>query len=172
MDGNGRALLQFGQKPKIGGAGAAGLATGNRLAPRLEGAEIILLDRRREHLYQPGYMPVAAGLKPPSYTVSSTAEWLSEPLHWIEERAAERGPLAKVITTDTARRLVYDFLVVATGLELDYAAIEGMDLRRIGMNGLGSVYAGLEGAAATWRAMTALVQRRAGSASSSAPLPR
>ncbi|WP_114377278.1 NAD(P)/FAD-dependent oxidoreductase [Elioraea thermophila] len=153
------AAVRTKAKIVIIGAGAAGLAAANRLADRLEGAEIILLDRRREHLYQPGYTLVAAGLKPPSYTVSTTAEWLSEPVRWIEERAAEIDPVAKTVVTDTGRRLAYDFLIVAPGLELDYGAIEGMDVRRIGSNGMGSVYAGPEAAAATWRAMSAFADK-------------
>jgi sulfide:quinone oxidoreductase len=38
------------------------------------------------------------------------------------------------------RILRYDFLVVATGVHLDYAQIEGMDVAAIGSNGLASVY--------------------------------
>ena len=141
------------------GAGAAGLAAANRLADRLEGASITLLDRRREHLYQPGYTLIAAGLKPPSYVVSTTAEYLSEPVRWVEEQAAEIDPVAKTVVTEAGRRLAYDFLIVAPGLVLDYGAIEGMDVRRIGTGGMGSVYAGPEAAAATWRMMSAFADK-------------
>ncbi|MCS6853296.1 MAG: NAD(P)/FAD-dependent oxidoreductase [Elioraea sp.] len=153
------AAVRTKAKIVIVGAGAAGLAAANRLADRLEGAEITVLDRRREHLYQPGFTLVAAGLRPPSYVVSTTAEYLSEPVRWIEERAAEIDPVAKAVVTDTGRRLAYDFLIVATGLELDYGAIEGMDVRRIGANGMGSVYAGPQAAAATWAAMSAFADK-------------
>ena len=44
------------------GAGAAGLAAASRLAQRLDGAEITLIDKRREHIYQPGFTLIAAGL--------------------------------------------------------------------------------------------------------------
>ena len=43
------------------GAGAAGTALANRLVERLEGAEITLVDGRKEHVYQPGLSLVAAG---------------------------------------------------------------------------------------------------------------
>ncbi|MCX7930946.1 MAG: NAD(P)/FAD-dependent oxidoreductase [Rhodovarius sp.] len=143
----------------IVGAGAAGLSAASRLVQRLEGAEIILLDRRREHLYQPGFTLVAAGLKPPSYVLSTTREYVAPGVRWIEERAAEIDPVAKIVTTDVGSRHPYDFLIVATGLVLDYGAIEGMDVSRIGQNGMGSVYAGPEQAAATWRAMSAFADR-------------
>lgn len=136
------------------GAGAAGLATASRLAIGLSGATITLLDKRRAHHYQPGYTLVAAGLKRPDYVVSSTREWVARGVNWVEEAAAEIDPMGKSVTTDAGQRLPYDFLVVATGLTLDYGAIEGMDVARIGQNGLGSVYAGPAQAAATWRAMS------------------
>src|SRR5690606_37308931 len=60
----------------IAGAGAAGLATASRLAARLDGAKITLIDARRQHFYQPGYTLVAAGVKPPHYVVSETAEYI------------------------------------------------------------------------------------------------
>ncbi len=141
------------------GAGAAGLATAARLAQRLDGAAITLLDQRQQHLYQPGFTLVAAGLREPGYTISRTADYVPRTAQWIEERAAEIDPVAKSVLTDAGRRLPYDFLVLATGLSLDYAAIEGMDVARIGRDGLGSVYAGPEQAAATWRAMSAFADR-------------
>jgi sulfide:quinone oxidoreductase len=52
----------------------------------------------------------------------------------------------------------YDFLVVASGLELDYTDIEGMDASLIGQHGIGSVYASPEGALATWQAMQRFVE--------------
>ena len=141
------------------GAGAAGLATAARLAQRLDGAEITLLDRRQEHFYQPGFTLIAAGLREPRYTISRTADYVPRTARWIEERAAEIDPVTKSVVTDVGRRLPYDFLVLATGLSLDYAAIEGMEVARIGRDGLGSVYAGPEQAAATWRAMSEFADR-------------
>jgi sulfide:quinone oxidoreductase len=91
------------------GAGAAGAATANRLVARLSGATITLVDARREHLYQPGLSLVAAGLKPPSYVVSTTREWLPAGVDLIEEEAAAIDPVAKTVTTSGGRRLDYDF---------------------------------------------------------------
>ncbi|WP_246523285.1 NAD(P)/FAD-dependent oxidoreductase [Neoroseomonas eburnea] len=143
----------------IAGAGAAGLAAAARLAQRLDGAEITMLDRRQAHFYQPGFTLVAAGLKDPAYTVGRTADYVPRGVRWVEERAAEIDPGAKTVTTDAGRRVPYDFLVLATGLSLDFDAIEGMDTARIGQDGLGSVYAGPAQAEATWRAMSAFADR-------------
>jgi sulfide:quinone oxidoreductase len=58
-----------------------------------------------------------------------------------------------------ARCIGYDFLIVAVGLELNYAGIEGMDTTRIGQNGLGSIYHSPQAAAATWQALSTFADR-------------
>lgn len=143
----------------IAGGGAAGLATAARLSRRLAGAEITILDRRREHFYQPGFTLVAAGLKGPSYVTGATGDFVPAGVRWIEESAAEFDPAGRKVVTDAGRTLPYDFLVVATGLTLDYGAIAGMDVARIGQDGLGSVYASPQAAAATWAAMSSFADR-------------
>ncbi|MFS8037024.1 NAD(P)/FAD-dependent oxidoreductase [Xanthobacter sp. AM11] len=138
----------------IAGAGAAGLATASRLAQRLDGADIILVDRRREHYYQPGFTLIAAGLKPVSYSVSRTKDYVPGDVKLIEEAVAEIDPVGNKVVTESGRAVPYDYLVVATGLALDYGAIAGMDLALVGKNGIGSVYAGPEAAAATYSEMS------------------
>jgi sulfide:quinone oxidoreductase len=135
------------------GAGAAGAAMANRLAERLDGAQITLVDPRREHLYQPGFTLIAAGLKPAGYSVSRTTDWLPEGASLITEAAAEIDAEAKVVTTTSGTKVPYDFLVVATGLVLDWAAIEGFSLDLVGKDGIGAVYAGPDYAAKTWAEM-------------------
>jgi len=141
------------------GAGAAGLTTASRLSQRLDGASITLVDARKEHLYQPGFTLIAAGLKQPGYVLSATAEHVPAGVKWLEERAVEIDPESRRVTTASGQVLPYDHLVLATGLSLDYAAIEGMDVSRIGRDGLGSVYAGPMQAAATWALMSAFADK-------------
>lgn len=132
------------------GAGAAGTALANRLVDRLDGAQITIVDGRKKHLYQPGLSLVAAGLKPANYTESTTKQWLPNSINWVEEAAAEIDPEANKITTTGGTKLDYDYLIVATGLTLDYDSIEGFDMSLIGKDGVGSLYAGPEYAAKTW----------------------
>lgn len=134
------------------GAGAAGTAMANRLVQRLDGAEITIVDGRVDHLYQPGLSLVATGLKPPSYTVSKTTDWLPREVKLVAEAAAAIDPVAKTVTTSSGTTLAYDFLIVAPGLVLDHAAIEGFSLNLVGKNGIGALYAGPAYAALTWQA--------------------
>ena len=134
-------------------AGAAGAALANRLSDRLDGAQITIVDGRAEHWYQPGFTLIAAGLKPGSYSVSQTTDWLPRDITLVAEYAAEIDPEARRVTTMGGTALDYDYLIVANGLTLDWDAIEGFSLDMVGENGIGAHYAGPSYAEATWRAM-------------------
>ncbi|NLB30690.1 MAG: NAD(P)/FAD-dependent oxidoreductase [Alcaligenaceae bacterium] len=137
----------------IAGAGSAGLTTANYLAAQLEGADITIIDARKAHYYQPGFTLVAAGIKSEKYPTSTTAEYIPKNVKLIEEGVAEFDPDANAVVTNSGQRIEYDYLFVATGMVLNYDAIEGMDTSRIGTNGLGSIYHSPEKARATWQAM-------------------
>ena len=141
------------------GAGAAGTALVNHLVQRLDGAQITILDARAEHLYQPGLSLVAAGLKPAAYTLSKTTDWLPSGITLVTENAAAIDPLTKTVATTGGQSLSYDFLVVAPGLVLDHAAIEGFSLDLVGQNGVGALYAGPQYAAKTWQAASEFTEK-------------
>lgn len=135
------------------GAGAAGTAIANRLSNRLDGATITIIDGRQQHWYQPGFTLIAAGLQTANYAISRTGDWLPPSVNWIEEFAAGIDPDANRITTVGGTVVDYDYLVVATGLSLDWDAIEGFSLDQVGQNGISAHYAGPQYAELSWRAL-------------------
>ncbi len=141
------------------GAGAGGTGLANTLADRLDGAEITIVDGRKQHLYQPGFTLIASGLKPASYSVSPTGDWLPKSIKWVEEYAANIDPEAQTVTTTGGTKLNYDYLILAPGLTLDWGAVEGFDLAQVGQNGIGAVYAGPDYAEATWKEMDAFTDK-------------
>jgi len=152
--------VRTGARIVILGAGAGGAAIANRLSERLSGASITIVDGRAEHYYQPGFTLVATGLKPARYATSSTGEWLPRGINWVREYAAEIDPEANRVTTTGGQRLDYDFLIVATGLTLDWDAIEGFSLDLVGaQHGISAHYASPEHAARSWQALDAFTSR-------------
>ena len=133
----------------IAGAGAAGLAMAARLKRGMPRATITIVDAKKEHHFQPGFTLVGAGLWTPDQVTERTADYMPRGVEWIEEAVAEFDPDANSVTTASGRKVAYDFLIVATGLTLDYTAIEGMDAALIGKDGIASIYAGPEAAAAS-----------------------
>jgi len=147
----------------IAGSGLAGVALANRLARELDGAKITIIDRKEIHNYQPGYTLVATGIWPVDKVSDRNADLLPGRVDWIKDMVAGFDPDANTVLTEGGQRIRYDFLVVATGLHLDFAQIEGMDVSAIGANGLTSVYPGPLAAQATWLAMDAF-RRQGGEA--------
>jgi sulfide:quinone oxidoreductase len=143
----------------IVGAGAGGTSMAARLRRHFYEARITLLGRAQDHVYQPGLTLVAAGLWAPHRVVEPQSSWVPRGVEWIAEDAAEIDPVAKSVVTDKSRRVGYDFLVVATGLELAFDAIDGFDPAMVGRDGVGCVYAGPQGALATYRMMEALAAK-------------
>jgi sulfide:quinone oxidoreductase len=136
------------------GAGAGGAAMANRLSDRLEGAQITVLDGRAQHWYQPGFTLIAAGLQKADYAISKTEQWLPRNITFISEYAAELDPEARRVTTVSGTKIEYDYLIVATGLVLDWDAVEGFNLDMVGPDtGISAHYAGPEYAEKSWHAM-------------------
>jgi sulfide:quinone oxidoreductase len=133
------------------GAGAAGTALANRFADGMEGGSITVIDGRKEHLYQPGFTLIGAGLKTPDYSVSQTADWLPNAATLISEWVVEIDPVIQAVSTTGGKKIPYDVLIVAMGARLAYEKIEGMSKDLIGKHGIGSVYAGAEYAEKTWK---------------------
>jgi sulfide:quinone oxidoreductase len=155
VSGDARASAVVDTKARIvvAGGGAAGLTVASRLSRRLNGADIVMVEPQADHYYQPGFTLIGAGLKPAAYTKLATQDFVAPGVRWIRESVAEFDPVASKVITDKNTTLPYDFLVVATGLVLDYEAIEGMTRDLIGREGIASVYAGSEQAAASWAAL-------------------
>jgi sulfide:quinone oxidoreductase len=153
------AAIKTKAKIVIVGSGLGGLAVANRLARELDGAQITIVDRKEIHNYQPGYTLVATGVWPVDKVADRNSDLQPAGINWIQEMAVEFNPEGNEVITDAGQHIPYDFLLVATGLHLDFAKIEGMDTKYIGTNGLASVYPSSQAAQATWQVMDAFRQK-------------
>lgn len=141
------------------GSGLAGLGIVNRLRKQLDGAKITLIDAKKAHHYQPGFTLIATGIWPMEKVSDTNAELMPSGIEWVQEMAKEFKPDSNQVVTDSGKVFNYDYLVVATGLHLDFGQIEGMDMQRIGSKGLASVYPSPELAMASWNAMDQFRQK-------------
>ncbi|MCH8537583.1 MAG: NAD(P)/FAD-dependent oxidoreductase [Alkalimonas sp.] len=146
------------------GAGAAGTAMANRLRRSLPSASITLIGARAQHHYQPGYTMIASGLWSPQKVLSNTGQWLSKGIDWLPEDVAVIDPLQQQLNLTNQQQIGYDLLVVATGCQLNYHQIDGFKPELIGQHGIGSVYAGPDGAKATSEQIDALITQGEGRA--------
>lgn len=154
-----RAMFKTSAHIVIAGSGLGGIAVANRLSKMLDGAKITVVDRKEEHNYQPGYTLVATGVWPVDKVRDRNADYQPAGVEWVKDMVAGFDPATNTVVTAGGQRIPYDFLVVATGVQLDYAQIEGMDVGAIGSNGLASVYPSPQAAQATWAAMQAFTAK-------------
>lgn len=144
------------------GGGAAGMAMANRLAMRLSGARITVVEPREIHHYQPGWTLVACGVWHPDRTLRSNADFMPRGIDWIRQPAVGVDAEQRRVSLADGSIAEYDYLVVATGLQLNYHLIDGMSPELIGSHGIGSVYASLEGATRTRDAIDEWLARGSG----------
>lgn len=142
----------------IAGAGAAGLALASRLRRAMPNATITIIDAKKEHHFQPGFTLVGAGVWSPAQVTERNVDYMPRGVAWLEAAVAEFDPDANAVVTTTGQRIDYDFLMVATGLKLNYEAIEGMDVSLIGREGIASIYAGPDQARASAEAIDSFIE--------------
>src|SRR6266516_2883200 len=101
------------------GAGTAGTMVVNKLRHRLGRDEwqITVVDQSDRHFYQPGYLFVPFGGYQPDEIVKPARQFIPDGVDLvhgeIERLAADAG---EVLLAD-GRRLPYDYLVIATGVQ-------------------------------------------------------
>ncbi|KAI9458479.1 FAD/NAD-P-binding domain-containing protein [Russula earlei] len=115
------------------GGGSGGLSVAQQLYNRFESAgkalkagDIAIVDAAEYHDYQPGWTLVGAGLKQKSALRRPLTGLIPPHITHIPENVASFDPVRNAIRTDSGRSLVYDALVVAVGLQVNYGAIEGL----------------------------------------------
>lgn len=126
-------------KVVILGAGAGGISVAAKLRRHLGDDEIAVVDPSESHFYQPLWTIVGAGLMKKEVTKKPQAQVIPAGVTWIKESVEEIDPNKNLIRLSHGHTLSYEYLVVATGLQLDWGKIKGLE-GHLGKNGICSVY--------------------------------
>ncbi|WP_166836260.1 NAD(P)/FAD-dependent oxidoreductase [Rheinheimera pleomorphica] len=138
------------------GGGAAGLSVIASLLKRQPDLSIALAEPATEHYYQPGWTLVGGGVFKQPDTVKPMAALIPKQVCWYQSAASHFAPAQNQLTLADGTCLAYRSLVVATGLSLNWAAIDGL-ADNLGSHGITSNYArGL--APYTWQLVQQLKQ--------------
>jgi sulfide:quinone oxidoreductase len=130
------------------GGGTAGVTVAARLRRADSGLDIGLLEPSESHFYQPLWTLVGAGVFPPEASRRPEKNYVPAGVDWIRERVAELLPDERAVRTDAGRRITYDWLVLALGIQIDWTAIPGL-AEGLGTRGICSNYS-FRHAAYTW----------------------
>jgi len=143
----------------IVGGGAAGIAVASSLKARRPDLDIAIIEPADIHYYQPGWTMVGGGIFDPATTARTMASLIPGGVRWIKAAVAAFEPDKKVVILDGCRVVKYRSLIVASGLKLNWAAIEGLS-ETLGRNGVTSNYR-YDLAPYTWELVQGLKKGRA-----------
>ncbi|WP_067792327.1 NAD(P)/FAD-dependent oxidoreductase [Actinomadura formosensis] len=129
------------------GGGTAGITVAARL--RRKGVSgITILDPSDTHWYQPLWTLAGGGQATVELSRRSERSVIPPGVEWIRDAATAVDPDARTITTASGTELRYEHLVLAPGLQLDWAAVPGL-AESVGRDGVSSNYSP-EYAPKTW----------------------
>lgn len=137
----------------IVGGGAAGCSMASLLAKKISNPNLTIIEPNEQSvLYQPGQSLIGGGVWKKEDILDDSADYFPSEAKWLKESVVEFDPDNKKVITDKTGVIPYDVLVVTTGLQLNYDAIEGLSKDMIGANGIASIYFP-DGAVKTWELM-------------------
>ena len=143
----------------IVGGGAGGVSIASSLLARDGSLDIAIIDPADIHYYQPGWTMVGAGVFDASVTARTMASLIPTGVAWIKAAVSAFEPQANAVILDGCRVVRYKRLIVAPGLKLNWAGIEGLP-ETLGRNGVTSNYR-YDLAPYTWRLVQNLKAGRA-----------
>lgn len=132
-------MTETSYKVLILGGGAAGISVAAKLKQSLPSGSMAIVEPSERHFYQPLWTLIGAGLFKKEDSEREEKSLIPKGVAWIKEKVLSIDPLSKKVSLSHDMIIEYDFLVVATGLKLDWDKIEGLS-DNLGKNGICSIY--------------------------------
>jgi sulfide:quinone oxidoreductase len=124
----------------IVGGGAAGITVAASLRRRARQAiDIAIIEPADKHYYQPAFTLVGAGIYASNRTWRQEEDLIPTGVRRICAAAKTFDPTNNAVGLSNGASLTYDYLVVCTGLHLDWDKVEGLT-DTLGRNGVCSNY--------------------------------
>ena len=151
----------------IVGGGLAGMSTAARLTLNMNNPDITVIEPQELSVsYQPGQTLVGGGIWDEDDIAYKRDDFVPDGVKVIKERAILFNPQENKLTTEKGQVISYDYLILATGLQLDFERIKGLEeagraysagdntklLEVLGDSGICSIYTAA-GATKTWEQM-------------------
>ncbi|MDQ7044951.1 MAG: FAD/NAD(P)-binding oxidoreductase [Sulfurimonas sp.] len=112
----------------IVGGGLAGMSTATRLINHLENPDITVIEPEELSVsYQPGQTLVAAGIWDIDDIKFKRDDYVPDGVKIIKDKVIDFNPTNNEVTTAKGQVVTYDYLIVATGLQLDFERLEGLE---------------------------------------------
>ncbi len=154
----------------IVGGGLAGMSTAARLTNMLSNPDITVIEPDPLSVsYQPGQTLVGSGIWDKEAIVYHRDDFVPSGVKVVKDKMTAIDTDKQTVTTAGGEEVPYDYLIVTTGLKLNFAGIEGLEgeitsattdnalvRNKVGKNGLHCIYF-QDGAADTWQGIQDLI---------------
>ncbi|NPA59099.1 MAG: NAD(P)/FAD-dependent oxidoreductase [Epsilonproteobacteria bacterium] len=156
----------------IVGGGLSGMSTAARLTNTLSNPDITVIEPNPlSTSYQPGQTLVGGGIWDKSEVMYNRDDFVPSGTTLIKGSVTSFDPKNNTVTVDGKQEVSYDQLIIATGLMLNFKAIEGLTgeitscnpdnaeaKKTIGKNGVYSIYF-QDGSEDTWKGIESLIAK-------------
>ncbi len=122
------------------GGGAAGITFAAQLLKENNQLDVAIIEPRYKHYYQPGWTLVGVGIYKAEDTVREEKDYIPDGATWLQDSVAELDPDNNMVITREGKRIGYEYLILAPGIQIDWHSIKGLQ-QAIGHNGVCSNYA-------------------------------
>ena len=110
----------------ICGGGTAGITVAAQLLLADDAPHVGIIEPSEKHYYQPLWTLVGGGVFPKEDSEREEKDFIPEGADWIKDRVASFEPDQNTVMLESGRRVTYDHLVVALGIQIDWNAIPGL----------------------------------------------
>jgi sulfide:quinone oxidoreductase len=110
------------------GAGTAGTMMANHLDHELNPSEweIVIIDERKEHYYQPGYLFLPFDIYKPDDIIKPIQKFIPRRVKLLSEKIEKINANKNVVELNKAESLHFDVLIIATGAKIAPEEVQGM----------------------------------------------
>ena len=137
----------------IVGGGTAGITVAAQLLQQEAAPKLTIVEPSTTHDYQPLWTLVGGGVFPREMSRRPMADVMPRGVTWIRDRVETFDPEKNQVRTESGKTLVYNELVVAAGIQLDWGAVKGLP-EALGKGGVCSNY-GYDTVPYTWETIQA-----------------
>ncbi len=124
----------------IVGGGTAGITVASRIRNKVKSARLSIIEPSENHYYQPLWTLVGGGVVDKKETVRKEVSVIPKGAEWIQDFAERIDPDSNCVWTRSGRKVSYDTLVVAAGIQINWDAVKGLP-EAIGKEGVCSNFA-------------------------------
>lgn len=135
------------------GGGTAGITVAAQLLQQEAAPKLTIVEPSTTHDYQPLWTLVGGGVFPREMSRRPMADVMPRGVTWIRDRVETFDPEKNQVRTESGKTLVYNELVVAAGIQLDWGAVKGLP-EALGKGGVCSNY-GYDTVPYTWETIQA-----------------